>query len=119
MGVAQPNPTFSPSSTAGLFSDAMSSTPSSLGKPQFPPTSSNTTLSVLKARRQLQVRAEQQFAEMGRLESEGREFLDVSTIRKILYLRQRGDTSADIESELRLKPGVVARLGALGVVSLV
>lgn len=72
---------------------------------------------MLEARRLLQAQAQQEFEEMGRPGSEGREFLDVVTIRKILLLRQRGDTAADIESRLRLKPGVVARLGTQAVVS--
>lgn len=117
MGVAQPNPTFSPSSTAGIFSDAASATPSSVSAPQFPPASSNATLNVLEARRQLQARAEQEFGDMGRPGSEGRELLDIGTIRKILVLRQQGELAAEIESKLRLKPGVVARLGSEGVVS--
>ena len=47
----------------------------------------------------------------------GRSFLDVGTLRQIIALRdQRGLKSEEIERQLGLKNGVVARLGAKGVI---
>lgn len=107
MGVAQPSPTFSPSSTAafGLSSSR------SVGASRHPPASQNTTLSVLEARRKLQEEASAEFDNMGLSTDKGREFLDVATIRDILILRERGIDPAAIEAKFRLKRGVVARLG--------
>ncbi|KAK1755244.1 hypothetical protein QBC47DRAFT_383175 [Echria macrotheca] len=117
MGIVQPNPTFSPSSTAASFQDMMSTAQSSMAAPKYPPSSSNPTLAVLEARRRLQEKAEQEFEELGVSGAQGREFLDINTIRNILVMRQRGESAAAIESRLRLKPGVVARLGPPGIVS--
>lgn len=55
----------------------------------------------------------------GRRGHDGRQFLDVFTIRQILTMRdehRRGAT--EIEKTLGLKKGVVDRLGAAGVVEL-
>ena len=110
MGVAQPNTTFSPSSTAAPFPVV------SLASP-YPPSSSNATLGVLKARRRLQAHADEEFRQLGKPGSQGREHLDVGIVKNILTLRQRGESAAEIESRLKLKPGVVSKLGPLGIVS--
>ena len=53
---------------------------------------------------------------MGRKGFVGREFLDVMTIRQILTLRDEKNVPAtEIEKQLGLKQGVVARLGKRGV----
>jgi len=118
MGVAQPNPIFSPSSTATpSFPDGFSPQRSSFSAPQFPPASTNVTLGALEARRQIQAKADKEFENLGRSGSQGREFLDVATLRNILVLRQHGVSTAEIESRLKLKQGVVARLGPSSVVS--
>ena len=53
---------------------------------------------------------------MGRKGFAGREFLDVVTIRQILSLRDEKNVPAlEIEKQLGLKQGVVARLGKRGV----
>lgn len=55
---------------------------------------------------------------MGRQSHQGREFLDAMTIRQVLSMRDRqGLAPGDIERLLRLKKGVVGRLGERGVVS--
>lgn len=90
--------------------------PSDFAAPQFPAASNNATLGALEARRQLEQRAQQEFDMMGKPDYQGREFLDIMTIRNILVMRQRGESPSDIETRLRLKPGVVARLGRPGVV---
>ena len=57
--------------------------------------------------------------EAGRRGHEGRQFLDVFTIRQILTLRdERGRSAAEIEKALGLKRGVVDRLGIQGVFEL-
>jgi len=107
MGVAQPNPTFSPSSTAAPGPPTSRPVPG----PNYPSPSSNTTLSVLEARRVLEQQADQELGNMGRSTDKGREFLDVATIRDILVLRDQGVDPATIESRLHLRQGVVRRLG--------
>ena len=120
MGVAQPNPTFSPSSTAapGPRSPPPQQQREVPG-PSYPAPASNATLSVLAARRTLQDRADEEFDHMGRSTDRGREFLDVATIRDILVMRARGADPATIEARLNLRAGVVKRLGPPGLVSVV
>ncbi|CAK4032063.1 Hypothetical predicted protein [Lecanosticta acicola] len=110
IGPVQPNPTLSPTSA---FS------PGQNIRPQAPNPRSNPALAVLEARSKLQDGADREFLEAGRRGHQGREFLDVYTIRQILTLRdeQRRKTD-DIEKALGLKRGVVDRLGASGVVEL-
>ncbi|CAK7208415.1 hypothetical protein SBRCBS47491_000084 [Sporothrix bragantina] len=139
MGIVQPNPTYSPSSTAGpvhlpssgarptggaevrghdadilrqienhrkQYASPSSATRSAVARP-------NTTLTVLEARRRIQ---DQAAADSESFAQNGREFLSALTLRDALVLRSRGVDSAAIEKRLRLKPGVVARLGNLGLV---
>jgi hypothetical protein len=55
---------------------------------------------------------------LGRQSHEGREFLDVQTIRQALAMRDKqGLPTREIERLLRLKRGVVDRLGKKGVVT--
>ena len=57
--------------------------------------------------------------EAGRRGHEGRQFLDVFTIRQVLTMRdERGRSSGEIEKALGLKRGVVERLGVQGVFEL-
>ncbi|KAI0548386.1 hypothetical protein F4679DRAFT_322461 [Xylaria curta] len=128
MGVATPFPTLSNSSTAGPFSAPSSSstyteTSSSLSPPKarspntkattafYPPSSRNRTLNALEARRDLQARAEAEFEDP----SLGREFLDAGLLRKALLLLNSGMEAKDIEAKLKLRSGVVARLGPRGI----
>ncbi|KAK0617854.1 hypothetical protein B0T17DRAFT_509446 [Bombardia bombarda] len=121
MGIVQPHPTFSPSSiatTPGPDADRSGGHNQSISAPQFAPSANNATLGVLDARRHLEELAAREFDRMGKSGSEGREFLDIATIRNILVLRQRGDLSpAEIEARFKLKPGVVTRLGPSNVIS--
>lgn len=126
MGVATPNPTLSNSSTANPFpsgtappasaSSTISSTYQQQQDPRFRrPAPGNATLGVLEARRLLQERAEAELEDSA-TGARGREFLDAATLRHVLGLRARGTPASEIEARLRLKPGVVARLGTQGVV---
>lgn len=73
---------------------------------------------VAVAARQRLARAAQLEAEsVGRPSHAGREFLDVATLRQALALRdQQGLRDDQVERSLRLKPGVLRRLGVRGVV---
>lgn len=116
MGIVQPNPTYSPSSIASPVSDA-SGIQQSISTPRFPSASRNATLGVLEARRRLEAEAKEELENTGRSTDKGREFLDVATVKQILVLRERGVPASDIEARLRLKSGIVARLGPMGIVS--
>ena len=118
MGIADPNTIYSKTSIANPTRGAeVIPNPQDFSAPQFPAAGNNVTLGVLEARRQLEQQAAEEFDKTGRTGYEGREFLDIATIRKMLLMRQRGESPANIETRLRLKPGVVSRLGPLGVVS--
>ncbi|KAI1172474.1 hypothetical protein F4777DRAFT_561436 [Nemania sp. FL0916] len=113
-----PNTTTTHTTTTHTIINPSSSSPSS--PPPFPNTRTTTssqqqpnrTLNALEARRLLQQRAEAEFIDGSQ---HGREFLDAATIRRALLLQNRGDQPADIEKRLRLRAGVVARLGPRGV----
>jgi len=71
---------------------------------------------VLRARERLQQEAEIEFAKTGRGDA-GRRFLDVSTIRQMLVMRDdRGLSEEEIEKDMGLAKGVVRSLGARRVV---
>ncbi|KAF5987383.1 hypothetical protein FBULB1_2053 [Fusarium bulbicola] len=104
MGIADSNPTYSPSSTAATPPLGSSSPPG----PSFAPSRSNPTLVALSARDRLQDEAEEDFANMGR---EGRRFLDMRTLVDAMKFRDRGIHEKDIESRLRIQPGLLSKLG--------
>lgn len=108
MGVATPNPTLSNSSTASSY--PVFPGQGSQGS-KYPSPSQNTTLNALEARQRLQDRADLEFERPG----QGREFLDIGTLKQMLMMQARGAPAADIEKRLRLKSGVVSRLGPRGV----
>ena len=88
-----------------------------LSAPQFPSSRANTTLNVLEARRKLEAEAQAELDSLGKLTDKGRQFLDIATIKQALVLRDRGVAASDIESQLGLRPGLVAKLGPKGLVS--
>ncbi|KAI0160639.1 hypothetical protein GGR57DRAFT_389103 [Xylariaceae sp. FL1272] len=122
MGVADPNPTLSNSSTVSTsptyIQTSSSAKPASPSYPSSPPTSKTTTpptqnrtLNALQARAALQEAADAEFDDP----SHGRSFLDANMLKQILVLQQRGVEARAIEAKLKLKSGVVARLGPPGV----
>lgn len=126
MGIVQPNPTFSSTSTASAGPGPVAGSrpgPSPHADliqnpgPLFPSTSRNATLGTLEARRRLQQEADAEFDGLGRSSSGGREFLDLKTIIQMHLMRDRGHSPAEIEARLDLKAGVVARLGRIGITS--
>lgn len=114
MGIVQPNPTFSPSSTASpnLSPESFSVPPG----PLFPPAKRNTTLSVLDARRRLERVADEDLENMGR-EAGRRRMADMRTILDAVQLLNNGVPAADIEKRLRLAPGLLSKLGPPGVLT--
>lgn len=111
MGVVQPNPTFSPSSTA--------TGPERGGSAPLFPTSRavNSTLSVLDARQALQLQADQDLENMGRSGYRGRRLLDMRTVLDVIHMRERAVPPRAIESRLGLEPGMADKLGRHGVLS--
>ncbi|KAF5860770.1 hypothetical protein ETB97_001052 [Aspergillus alliaceus] len=82
------------------------------------PRASNPALLVITARQKIAKAAERETESFGRQHFEGREFLDALTIRQALSMRdQQGVPAGEIERLLRLKRGVMGRLGEKGVVS--
>lgn len=78
----------------------------------------NPALLVISARQKIAKAAESEAEAFGRQSHGGREFLDALTIRQALAMRDRqGLPNGEIEKLLRLKAGVVDRLGKKGVVS--
>ncbi|PWY93495.1 hypothetical protein BO94DRAFT_563896 [Aspergillus sclerotioniger CBS 115572] len=106
IGPVTPNPTYSPSST---FTHQPAPT-------VFPP-ATNPALLVFSSRQRITKAAEQEAEAMGKMDFQGREFLDALTIRQVLAMRDRqGLGEREIERVLRLKKGVVGKLGVRGVV---
>ncbi|KAE8158975.1 Oligosaccharyltransferase subunit Ribophorin II-domain-containing protein [Aspergillus tamarii] len=82
------------------------------------PQAANPALLVVTARQKIAKAAEREVELVGRPGFTGREYLDALTIRQALSMRDRqGMPSGEIERLLRLKRGVVDRLGKKGVVS--
>ncbi|KAL4763700.1 uncharacterized protein BDW70DRAFT_131382 [Aspergillus foveolatus] len=103
IGPVTPNPTLSHSST---FNQTH---PPSV----FPSTSTNPALLAVTARQRITREAEAEAEELGKGGFEGRRYLDAYTIRQILAMRDRQGLGAEeIERALRLKRGVVGRVGA-------
>ena len=109
IGPVQPSPTQSNSSTAQAqpaFDHGIGSL-----QPIFPDPRNNPALLVLEARKKLSEQADAEVEQYGRRGFQGRRFLDVTTIRQIIVMRdQQGMKETDIESQLELHPGVVAKL---------
>lgn len=112
IGVVQPNPTYSPSSTASPTSSQPAHEPS--GGPVFPSPSNNAVLSALEARERLAREAEDEFESLGLSGGQGRRFLTSGMIRDVLVMRERGATDGEIEHRFNLRRGLVRSLGPRG-----
>ncbi|KAL1966452.1 hypothetical protein VTN77DRAFT_4594 [Rasamsonia byssochlamydoides] len=107
IGPVIPNPTMSNSSTFNKQGPV----------PSVFPDAANPALLVLASRAKITKAAEEEAESFGRQSHEGRQFLDVLTIRQALSMRDKqGLPDGEIERLLRLKKGVVARLGRKGLV---
>lgn len=113
IGVVQPNPTYSPSSTASPLTQSLEPGGGSVG-PVFPSTSNNGVLSALEARERLSREAEEEFESLGLSSAQGRRFLTSGMIRDVLVMRERGARDEDIEHRFNLRSGVVRKLGPRG-----
>ncbi|KAL6231498.1 hypothetical protein BDW75DRAFT_219938 [Aspergillus navahoensis] len=103
IGPVTPNPTLSHSSTFNQTHPASA----------LPSTSTNPALLVITARQRITREAESEADGLGKGGFEGRRYLDAFTIRQILAMRDRQGLGAEeIERALRLKRGVVERVGA-------
>ncbi|RAO71437.1 uncharacterized protein BHQ10_007449 [Talaromyces amestolkiae] len=128
IGPVTPNPTFSHSSTFNQTRTFPQFQPQSIPQSAdgsggvtpsvFPDANNNPALLVLSSRSRITKAAEQELESFGRPSHPGREYLDAMTIRQVLSMRDRQKLQdADIERTLRLKKGVVGRLGEKGIVS--
>ncbi|KAH8844277.1 hypothetical protein MCOR27_009931 [Pyricularia oryzae] len=118
IGAVQPNPTLSHSSTFAQQGGASPAAYNNYGRTAHHPSiAQNTTLSALAARHRIQEQADREFADMGKASFGGRELLDAAMLRDVLVMRSRGVAPERIEERLRLKPGMVRRLGPPGVVA--
>jgi predicted acetyltransferase len=77
----------------------------------------NATLVALQARKKLQEIVDQEFSMTGTAVSPHKQFLDSGTLSEALMLREDGAAVSEIESRLRLKPGVLDQLGYIGTVA--
>ncbi|KZF26181.1 hypothetical protein L228DRAFT_235283 [Xylona heveae TC161] len=113
LGSVQPTPTYSPSSTFNR--GPVAGRPG--GPSLFPDAVANPAVALLKKREEIAHAAEEEFLSIGRRGHTGRRFLDVTTIRQILTLRdQKGVQPAEIERRLGLQKGVTEKLGGPNVV---
>lgn len=112
IGVVQPNPTYSHSSTASPMSPPLQQTPNS--GPVFPSPAKNPVLAALEARERLQREAEEEFENLGLSSSQGRTFLQAGMVRDILVMREKGASEAQIENRFNLRQGVLKKLGPRG-----
>ncbi|ODM23326.1 hypothetical protein SI65_00915 [Aspergillus cristatus] len=111
IGPVNPAPTFSPSST---FQPHPVTQPT---QTIFPQASSNPALLVFNARQQIARAAEKEAEQVGKPSFAGRQFLDALTIRQAISMRDRQGLGAEeIEATLRLRKGVVERLGGRGII---
>lgn len=76
---------------------------------------SNPALMVLQARSRLQEQADIELDNVGRRGAKGREFLDVYMVTDALKMRRAGITAEAIEQKMGLRSGIMAKLGARGV----
>ncbi|KUI57110.1 hypothetical protein VP1G_04426 [Cytospora mali] len=113
IGIVQPNPTYSSSSTVSPSPPSSSSPPQQADNsgPIFPSPSSNLVLAALEARDRLQQEADEEFESLGLSNSQGRRFLTSGMIRDVLVMRDRGASEEEIENRFNLREGVVRKLG--------
>ncbi|KAI9656299.1 MAG: hypothetical protein M1821_004962 [Bathelium mastoideum] len=130
LGPVQPNPQLSPSSTFPSTNNTTAASPLPPGathptQPHFPTAaqiSANPALTLLRRREELATEAEREFQRVGKRqgsgagEEQGRRFLDVVTIGRVLRMRDQGKEAEEIERVMGLRKGIVGRLGEKGVV---
>jgi hypothetical protein len=124
LGPVQPAPTYSNSSTfaptpqvvKSSSSSKSTSSPSS-GRQVFPSTSSNPALLIVQARDRLAKVFEEESESLGRGSFTGRTLISAAEIKNLLSMRDNARRlPCEIEKQLRLRPGVIGKLGQPGVV---
>jgi hypothetical protein len=125
LGPVQPAPTYSNSSTfaptpqvvKSSSSSKSTSSPSS-GHQVFPSASSNPALLIVQARDRLAKVFEEESESLGRGSFKGRTLISAAEIKNLLSMRDDARRPpGEIERQLRLRPGVVGKLGQPGVVA--
>ena len=96
-----------------------SSSPNRQGQNIFPSTSPTTNPAILvtQARERIGKLWEEENEKLGRGSFQGRTLINASQIKEVLEMREHGMSAGDIEKRLRLRSGLVQRLGAGGVVA--
>lgn len=83
----------------------------------FPHPLQNPAIAMLNARERLQQQADLELQQARKPDFPGRSFVDSTTIRQIIAMRDdRGMSSDQIEKLLELKKGTVERLGPKGLI---
>jgi hypothetical protein len=124
LGPVQPFPTASNSSTFAPTPQVVKSSSSSKSTSSpstrqqiFPSTSSNPALLIVQARDQIAKVFEQESESLGRGSFTGRTLISAAEIKALLSMRDDGRKQpSEIEQQLRLRHGLVAKLGQNGVV---
>lgn len=96
-----------------------SSSPRQQGQNIFPSTSPTTNPAILvtQARERIGKLWEEESESLGRASFQGRTLISAGQIKEVLEMREHGMSASDIEKRLRLRSGLVQRLGAGGVVA--
>ncbi|KAG9256158.1 uncharacterized protein F5Z01DRAFT_651265 [Emericellopsis atlantica] len=112
MGIVQPNPTLSHTSSATPHS-----TSSSALKKARPDGRQNPTLTALDVRQRLQQEADEQAVLLGGGNTAERRFVDMRAIVDAMRMLNRGMNQNQVEKRLRMQTGALARLGGPNIVS--
>lgn len=118
MGVVQPNPTFSPSST--VSHPPPNGGPLDTSKLVVPSSASfhgSPILTTFEARDRLRSQAEAELHDLGSAHAKGRRFADMRHLLDAIRMRDSGASLREVERNLGLRAGILERLGKPGVVS--
>jgi hypothetical protein len=96
-----------------------SASPNQQGQNIFPGTSpaTNPALLIVEARERIGRLWEDESESLGRGSFQGRTLISASQIREVLSMKENGMESGEIEKRLRLRAGLIKRLGAGSVVA--
>ena len=111
MGIAQPKPTYSPSSIASRVTRHQATNSQTQGAKKGENNTNNTILSVLEARQRIQQTATEELHAEGVAADQLKRFVTMKDLTTAIRLRNQGTTPEAIESRLRLQKGTIERLG--------
>ncbi|KAG5953251.1 hypothetical protein E4U58_000481 [Claviceps cyperi] len=89
----------------------------SIPTPYSPSRGQNITISVLQARKALQQLASDNVSGLGSSSGEARRFADMRTTIDAVRMRDRGLSDGTIEQILNFQPGVMKRVGSVGMIT--